>query len=109
MTSSAVVFYRLPSNTTLSGQMLYGSGLRTAANEEAFTNSSHFDSWTIYNASVTHTFNLPWDKQKILVGFDAINLTNYKYFYNQGEGSIGLGIPHAGLGRSFFGRVQWFF
>jgi hypothetical protein len=109
MTSSAVVFYRFPTNTTLSGQMLYGSGLRTAASEDAFTNSSHFDSWTIYNASLTHTFNLPWDKQKILVGFDAINLTNYKYFYNQGEGSIGLGIPHAGLGRSFFGRVQWFF
>ena len=109
MTSSAVVFYRFPTNTTLSGQMLYGSGLRTAASEDAFTNSSHFDSWTIYNASLTHTFNLPWDKQKILVGFDAINLTNYKYFYNQGDGSIGLGIPHAGLGRSFFGRVQWFF
>ena len=109
MTSSAVVFYRFPTNTTLSGQMLYGSGLRTAASEDAFTNASHFDSWTIYNASLTHTFNLPWDKQKILVGFDAINLTNYKYFYNQGDGSIGLGIPHAGLGRSFFGRVQWFF
>jgi len=109
MTSSAVVFYRLPTSTTLSGQMLYGSGLRTAANEEAFTNSSHFPSWTTFSASMTHTFNLPWDKQKILVGFDAINLADYKYFYNQGEGSIGLGIPHAGLGRSFFGRVQWFF
>ena len=109
MTSSAVVFYRLPTKTTLSGQMLYGSGLRTAANEEALTNSSHFDSWTMFNASLTHTFSLPWDKQKILVGFDAVNLGNFQYFYNQGEGSIGLGAPHAGLGRSFFGRLQWFF
>jgi hypothetical protein len=109
MTSSAVVYYRLPTSTTLSGQMLYGSGLRTAADEDAFTNSSHYPSWTTFSASVTHTFNLPWDKQKILVGFDAINLLDYKYFYNQGEGSIGLGVPHAGLGRSFFGRVQWFF
>lgn len=109
MTSSAVIAYRFPSNTTLSGQMLYGSGLRTAANEEAFTNSSHFPSWTTYNASITHVFHLPWDQQKLLVGFDAINLLNYKYFYNQGEGSIGLGVPHTGLQRSFFFRAQWFF
>jgi len=109
VTSSAVVAYRLLSNTTVSGQMLYGSGLRTAPNEDALTNSSNFPSWTTYNASITHVFNLPWDKQKVLVGFDAINLFNYKYFYNQGEGSIGLGIPHTGMQRSFFFRAQWFF
>jgi hypothetical protein len=89
--------------------MLYGSGLRTAANENAFTNSSNFPSWTTYNASLTHVFNLPWDKQKLLVGVDAINLLNYKYFYNQGEGSIGLGVPHTGMQRSIFFRAQWFF
>ncbi|MGA6826540.1 TonB-dependent receptor [Nitrospira sp. NS4] len=109
MTSSAVVAYRFPSNTTLSGQMLYGSGLRTASSDEALTNSSHFPSWTTYNASITHVFELPWDKQKLLVGVDAINLFNYKYFYNQGEGSIGLGVPHTGMQRSFFFRAQWFF
>ena len=109
VTSSAVVAYRFPFNTTMSGQMLYGSGLRTAANENAFTNSSNFPSWTTYNASLTHVFNLPWDKQKLLVGVDAINLLNYKYFYNQGEGSIGLGVPHTGMQRSIFFRAQWFF
>lgn len=109
MTSSAVVTYRFPFNTTLSGQMLYGSGLRTAASDTALTNSSNFSSWTTYNASLTHVFKLPWDKQKFLVGVDAINLLNYKYFYNHGEGSIGLGVPHTGMQRSIFFRAQWFF
>jgi len=109
ITSSAVMSYRFPFKTVLSGQMLYGSGLRTAESEDALTNSSHFSSWTIYNASLTHTFTLPWDQQKMLVGFDVINLLDQKYFYNRGNGSIGLGIAHAGMPRSFFFRAQWFF
>ena len=109
ITSSAVAAYRFRERTTISGQMLYGSGLRTAVSEDAFTNSSHFPSWTTYNASITHMFTLPWDKQKLLVGFDAINLLDQQYFYNTGEGSIGLGIAHAGMPRSFFFRAQWFF
>ena len=109
MTSSAVMSYRLLERTNVTGQMLYGSGLRTAANDEAKTNSSHFSSHTVYNASITHVIPLPWDNQKMLLGFDIINLLDQKYFYNQGEGSIGLGIAHAGTPRSYFFRAQWFF
>ncbi len=109
ITSSAVAAYRFRERTTISGQMLYGSGLRTAASDEAFTNSSHFQSWTIYNASLTHVFPLPWDQQKLLVGFDVINLLDQQYFYNTGGGGIGLGVAHAGMPRSFFFRAQWFF
>jgi outer membrane receptor protein involved in Fe transport len=109
MTSSAVLTYRFLERTTISGQMLYGSGLRTAANEEAKTNSTHVPSYTVYNASVTHVVPLPWRGQKLLLGFDIINMFDEKYFYNSGDGSIGLGVAHAGMPRSFFGRVQWFF
>jgi len=109
ITSSAVAAYRFRERTTISGAMLYGSGLRTATSDDAFTNSSHFQSWTSYNASITHMFTLPWDQQKMLVGFDAVNLLDQKYFYNTGGGSIGLGIAHAGMPRSFFFRAQWFF
>jgi outer membrane receptor protein involved in Fe transport len=52
---------------------------------------------------------LPWDNQKMLLGFDIINLLDQQYFYNTGEGSIGLGIAHAGTPRSYFFRAQWFF
>lgn len=108
MTSSAIVAYRFRERTNISGQMLYGSGFRTNA-DGAFTNSSHFQSWTVYNASITHVFSLPWDQQKMLVGFDVINLLDQKYFYNTGQGSIGLGVAHAGMPRSFYFRAQWFF
>ena len=108
MTSSAVLSYRLLERTNLTGQMLYGSGLRTAE-EGAKTNSSHENSYTVYNASITHTIALPWHNQKMLLGFDVINLLDQKYFYNRGEGSIGLGIAHAGMPRSYFFRAQWFF
>ncbi|MGH7232144.1 MAG: TonB-dependent receptor, partial [Nitrospiraceae bacterium] len=107
VTSSAVLSYRILERTTVTGQMLYGSGLRTA-DEGGKTNSIHEDPYTVYNLSVTHVFPLP-NKQKFLVGFDMINLFNEQYFYNRGEGSIGLGIAHAGMPRSFFFRGQWIF
>jgi outer membrane receptor protein involved in Fe transport len=108
VTSSAVVTYRLWDRTNITGQMLYGSGLRTAQ-EGAKTNSSSEDSYTVYNLSITHMIPLPWQGQKMLVGFDVINLLNEQYFINRGEGSIGLGIAHAGMPRSYFFRAQWFF
>jgi outer membrane receptor for Fe3+-dicitrate len=66
-------------------------------------------SYTVYNASITHVIPLPWDNQKMLLGFDIINLLDQQYFYNTSDGSIGLGIAHAGAPRSYFFRAQWFF
>ena len=109
VTSSAVVTYRLLERTHVTGEMLYGYGLRTSADDNAKTNSSHSPSYTVYNASLTHVIPLPWDNQKLLLGFDIINLLDQQYFYNTGEGSIGLGIAHAGTPRSYFFRAQWFF
>ncbi len=108
VTSSAVLTYRLLERTFISGQMLYAYGLRTAE-EGAKTNSSHEPSYTVYDLSLTHTIPLPWHGQKLLLGFDIINLFDRQYFYNSGEGSIGLGVAHAGMPRSFFFRGQWFF
>lgn len=108
VTSSAVLTYRLLERTIITGQMLYGYGLRTAE-AGAKTNSSHEPSYAVYNLSLTHTIPLPWHGQKLLLGFDLINLFDRQYFYNSGEGSIGLGVAHAGMPRSFFFRGQWFF
>jgi outer membrane receptor protein involved in Fe transport len=109
VTSSAVMTYQVLPHTAVTGQMLFGSGLRTADNDQAKTNSTHVPSYTVYNASVTHVVLLPWDGQKLLLGFDVINLLDQKYFINRGEGSIGLGVAHAGMPRSFFFRAQWTF
>ena len=109
VTSSAMVSYRMQERTTLSGQMLFGSGLRTAADDQAKTNSTHSPSYTIFNTSITHVIPLPWEGQKMLLGFDVVNLFDQKYYINRGEGSIGLGVSHAGMPREFFFRGQWFF
>lgn len=109
VTSSAVMTYRLLERTHVTGQMLYGYGLRTSVDDNAKTNSSHEPSYTVYNASLTHVIPLPWHNQKLLLGFDIINLLDQQYFYNSGEGSIGLGIAHAGAPRSYYFRAQWFF
>ena len=107
VTSSAVLSYRFREHTTVTGQMLYGSGLRTTVDGEK-TNSSHFDSYTTYNLSLAHVILLP-KNQKFVLAFDVINLLDEKYFLNQGNGSIGLGVAHAGMPRSFFLRGQWVF
>ena len=108
MTASGILSYRLFDRTTITGQVLFASGLRTAE-DGAKTNSSHMPSYTIYNFSIDHTIPLPWQDQKLLLGFDIVNALDQKYFINQGEGSIGLGVSHAGMPRSFFFRGQWFF
>lgn len=106
VTSSAVVNYRFLEGTSVSGEMLYGSGLRTN-DDGAKTNSSHVPGYAVYNASLTHEIPI-FQSQKFLLGFDVINILDQKYFYNTGSG-IGLGIAHAGMPRSFFFRGQWFF
>ena len=107
MTSSAVVTYRPFPNTTITGQMLYGSGLRSTAPGQK-TNSGHADSNTTYNLSMTHV--LPFaKKQKLLLAVDVVNLFDQHELLNIGERSIGLGVSHANMPRSVFFRTQWFF
>ena len=107
ITSSAVVTYRPFPNTTVTGQMLYGSGLRSAEPGQR-TNSGHEDSNTTYNLSVTQM--LPFaERHKLLLAVDVVNLFDQHEFLNTGEQSVGLGVSHANLPRSVFFRAQWFF
>jgi hypothetical protein len=107
VTSSAVLTYHPFEHTTLTGQMLFGSGLRTAEPGEK-TNSSHSPSHTTYNLSIDQVISL-WDNYKAIVGFDVINVLDQQVFLNSGEGRIGLGVSHANLPRSYFFRGQFFF
>ena len=106
-TSSAVVTYRPFANTTVSAQMLFGSGLRRAGPGEK-TNSNHEDSNTTYSLSLTQVFPLA-NKQKLLLAVDVVNLFDQQEFLNTGEQSVGLGVSHANMPRSVFFRTQWFF
>lgn len=107
VTSAAVLTYRPFAHTTITGQMLFGSGLRTAEPGKK-TNSGNSPSHTTYNLSIDQVVSL-WDHYKMVLGFDVINVLDQQVFLNQGEGSIGLGVSHANLPRSFFFRGQFFF
>ena len=107
ITSSAVVTYRPFTNTTITAQMLYGSGLRKAEPGQK-TNSGTENSNTTYNLSLTQV--LPFaKKQKLLLAVDVVNLFDQHEFLNTGEQSVGLGVSHANMPRSVFFRAQWFF
>ena len=105
--SSAVLTYRPFALTPITGQMLFGSGLRSS-NPGGKTNATHSPSYTTYNLSIEQLLPL-WDNYKALLGFDVINLLDQNVFLNDGEGSIGLGVAHANMPRSFFFRGQFFF
>ena len=107
MTSSAVLTYHPFEHTTVTGQMLFGAVGRTAKPGEK-TNSSHSPSYTTYNLSIDQAISL-WDDCKAVLGFDVINIFDQQVFLNSGEGSIGLGVAHANMPRSFFFRGQFFF
>ncbi len=106
VTSSAVVTYRPFTNTTITAQMLFGSGLRSA--EGGKTNSGTEDSVTTYNLSLNQVFPFA-KKQKLLLAVDVVNLFDQHEFINTGEQSVGLGVSHANMPRSVFFRAQWFF
>ncbi len=107
VTSSAVLTYRPFQGTTITGQMLFGSGLRTAE-PGGKTNATNSPSHTTYNLSFNQVVTFGKSTTMVL-GFDVINLLDQHVFLNQGEGSIGLGVSHANMPRSFFFRGQWFF
>lgn len=107
ITSSAVVTYRPFTNTTITAQMLFGSGLRRAR-EGQKTNSGTEDSNTTYNLSLNQVFPFA-KKQKLLLAVDVVNLFDQHEFVNTGEQSVGLGVSHANMPRSVFFRAQWFF
>ena len=107
ITSSAVVTYRPFTNTTITAQMLFGSGLRRAGPGQK-TNSGTEDSNTTYNLSLNQVFPFA-KKQKLLLAVDVVNLFDQHEFINTGEQSVGLGVSHANMPRSVFFRAQWFF
>jgi len=105
VTSQAVLSYVFRERTTMTGQMVYGSGLRTG--DGANANAFHVPSHTVYNVSINHVVPIE-GSHKLLFGFDVINLLDQTYAYNQGSG-IGFGVTHYGMPRSFFFRTAYTF
>ena len=84
--ASAGVSYRLGENTTVGGDVLYGSGLR-----RGFANTGHLPGFVQANASVAHTFKLD-GIGRFDVRLSALNLFDRSYELRDGSG-IGVGAP----------------
>ena len=87
-------------DTTLSGELIYGSGLRSTPDGEA-PNSSHLPGYVQVNLSVSHEFAGP----KIKVRADVINLFDKVYEIRDGSG-VGVGAPQFGPRRGFFAGLS---
>jgi outer membrane receptor protein involved in Fe transport len=86
--------------TRLSGDMIYGSGLR-----DGDGNISTVPQYTQINVGVAREFLLPNDSKPMTVRFDVINLFDTVYFIRDGSG-IGVFAPQYGPRRGYFMGVS---
>jgi hypothetical protein len=82
--------------TKLSGDMIYGSGLRSGD-----ANISTVPPYTRFNVGVAREFLLPDDPKPVTVRFDVVNLFDSVYLIRSGTG-IGVFAPQYGARLGFF-------
>ena len=94
MTGSAGLSYKW-NGTTISTDMIYGSGLRTGdANIDAVARYAQF------NVGLARDFDMP-DRQPVTVRFDVVNVFDTVYQIRSGTG-IGVFSPQYGPRRGYF-------
>ncbi|MFC3070863.1 TonB-dependent receptor [Phenylobacterium soli] len=101
ITASAGAAYRL-GETRLSGDVIYGSGLR-ATPAGAAPNSGHLPAYTQVNLAVSHDIELKGGP--LTVRCDLINAFDEKYQIRDGSG-VGVGAPQWGPRRGVFVGVS---
>ena len=101
MTGSAGVSYRY-FNTTLTADMIYGSGLRTGdLSDGVVPNSLHTTPYAVINTGVAHDFQWSSDYKPLTVRFDVVNLFDQIYELRDGSG-IGVFAPQFGARRGYY-------
>jgi outer membrane receptor protein involved in Fe transport len=102
MTGSAGVSYRVY-DTTLTADMIYGSGLRTGDIEDDNVppNSLHTTPYAVVNTGIAHDFKWSPDWKPLTVRFDVVNLFDQVYELRTGSG-IGEFAPQFGARRGFY-------
>jgi outer membrane receptor protein involved in Fe transport len=102
MTGSAGMSYRFY-DTTLTADMIYGSGLRTGdiADNNVPPNSLHTTPYAVVNTGIAHDFKWSPDWKPLTVRFDVVNLFDQVYELRTGTG-IGVFAPQFGARRGFY-------
>jgi len=98
-TASAGLAYRFATRTTLSGDALFGSGLR-----KGFANSEHLPSYTQFNAAVAQQLDLGGAFNGIEARLSVLNLFDHVYELRDGSG-IGVGAPQFGPRRTVYATI----
>ena len=101
MTGSAGVSYRIY-DTTLTADMIYGSGLRSGdLSDGVVPNSSHTTPYAVINTGIAHDFTWSPDYKPLTVRFDIVNLFDQIYELRDGSG-IGVFAPQYGARRGYY-------
>ncbi len=100
MTGSAGVSYRVY-DTTLTADMIYGSGLRAGDLPDFVPNSLHTTPYAVINAGIAHDFKWSSDYKPLTVRFDIVNLFDQIYELRDGSG-IGVFAPQYGARRGYY-------
>ncbi len=103
MTGSAGVSYRIY-DTTMTADMIYGSGLRTGdlqSTPPVVPNSEHTTPYAVFNTGIAHDFTWSPNYKPLTVRFDIVNLFDQIYELRTGTG-IGEFAPQYGARRGFY-------
>jgi outer membrane receptor protein involved in Fe transport len=100
MTGSAGVSYRIY-DTTLTADMIYGSGLRAGDLPNFVPNSLHTTPYAVINTGIAHDFRWSTDYKPLTVRFDVVNLFDQIYELRDGSG-IGVFAPQYGARRGYY-------
>jgi outer membrane receptor protein involved in Fe transport len=100
LTASAGFAYHMPDKLTLSGDLLYGSGLRSG-----FVNSEHLPSYTAINLALAKSFDAGSVLGKLDTRVSVQNLFDSVYQLRDGSG-IGVGAPQFGQRRTVYFSVR---
>jgi outer membrane receptor protein involved in Fe transport len=104
MTGSAGASYRF-FDTTVSADMIYGSGLRAGDLPDFVPNSLHTTSYAVFNTGIAHDFTWSSEYKPLTVRFDVVNLFDQIYELRDGSG-IGVFAPQFGARRGYYVGVS---
>ncbi|HEX3939606.1 MAG TPA: TonB-dependent receptor [Xanthobacteraceae bacterium] len=100
MTGSAGVSYKIY-DTTLTADLIYGSGLRSGDLPGFVPNSLHTTPYAVVNSGIAHDFKWSPDYKPLTVRFDVVNLFDQIYELRDGSG-IGVFAPQYGARRGYY-------
>jgi outer membrane receptor protein involved in Fe transport len=100
MTGSAGASYRIY-DTTVTADMIYGSGLRAGDLPDFEPNSQHTTPYAVINTGIAHDFRWSPDAKPLTVRFDVVNLFDQIYELRDGSG-IGVFAPQFGARRGYY-------